>query len=56
MQAPARPCRRIRERVARTLGAMLICAAVAPAIAQPKWSIARPVTDGKQSPLAATPL
>ena len=56
MQAPARPCRRIRERVARTLGAMLICVAVAPAVAQPKWSISRPVTDGKQSPLAATPL
>ena len=56
MQAPARPCRRIRARVARTLGAMLICAALAPAVAQPKWSISRPVTDGKQSPLAATPL
>jgi hypothetical protein len=38
------------------LGAMLICAAAAPAVAQPKWSISRPVTDGKQSPLAATPL
>jgi hypothetical protein len=56
MQPYARSRRRTRAHVLRMLGAMLICAAVAPAAAQPKWSISRPVTDGKQSPLAATPL
>ena len=35
--------------------AALLCAA-APAVAEPKWSISRPVPEGKQSPLSATPL
>jgi hypothetical protein len=38
------------------LAAVLAALVAAPAGAEPKWSIARPVTDGKQSPLAATPL
>ncbi len=38
------------------LAAMMSAVAAAPACAEPKWSISRPVTDGKQSPLAATPL
>jgi hypothetical protein len=46
-----------RSRSAALLLAALLAAIVAaPAGAEPKWSIARPVTDGKQSPLAATPL
>jgi len=36
--------------------AALFCSAVLPAAAEPKWSIARPVPEGKQSPLSATPL
>jgi hypothetical protein len=45
------------SRIALLLLAALTSAVVAtPAGAEPKWSIARPVTDGKQSPLAATPL
>ena len=35
--------------------AALLCAAV-PAVGEPKWSISRPVPEGKQSPLSATPL
>jgi hypothetical protein len=56
MQAP-RPHRPVASRIAPLLLAALVSAVVAaPAGAEPKWSIARPVTDGKQSPLAATPL
>jgi hypothetical protein len=49
--------RRVRSRIAPLLLAALVSAVAAgPAGAEPKWSIARPVTDGRQSPLAATPL
>ena len=48
--------RRTRSRVATLVGVALLCTAVSPAVAEPKWSIARPVPDGKQSPLSATPL
>ena len=49
--------RPVGSRIALLLVAALALAVVAaPAGAEPKWSIARPVTDGKQSPLAATPL
>ena len=44
-----------RSRIARLVGAALLCAAAA-AVAEPKWSISRPVPEGKQSPLSATPL
>jgi hypothetical protein len=36
-------------------GAALLCTA-AVAVAEPKWSISRPVPEGKPSPLSATPL
>jgi hypothetical protein len=56
MQSP-RLNRPVGSRIAPLLLAALVTAIVAaPAGAEPKWSIARPVTDGKQSPLAATPL
>jgi hypothetical protein len=56
MQSP-RLDRPVASRIAPLLLAALVAAIVAaPAGAEPKWSIARPVTDGKQSPLAATPL
>jgi hypothetical protein len=56
MQSP-HPHRPVGSRIAPLLLAALVAALVAaPAGAEPKWSIARPVTDGKQSPLAATPL
>ena len=48
--------RRNRLSIMRFTSAALLCAAVAPALAQPKWSIARPVPDGKPSALSATPL
>ena len=46
----------MRSRFAMLVGAALLCSAISPAVAEPKWSIARPVPDGKQSPLSATPL
>src|SRR6476469_1147703 len=56
MQSP-RLNRPAGPRIVPLLLASLVATVVAaPAIAQPKWSISRPVTDGKQSPLAATPL
>ena len=56
MQSP-RLDRPVASRIAPLLLAALVSAVgTAPAGAEPKWSIARPVTDGKQSPLAATPL
>jgi hypothetical protein len=54
---PPRLNRPVGSRIAPLLLAALVSMIVAaPAGAEPKWSIARPVTDGKQSPLAATPL
>ena len=35
---------------------LLIAFGVAPLHAQPRWAIARPLPEGKQSPLAGTPL
>ena len=56
MQSP-RLNRPVRSRIAPLLlSAMVSAVAASPAGAEPKWSISRPVTDGKQSPLAATPL
>jgi len=48
----------LRSRVSPpAIGCALACALLACAArADPKWSIARPITDGKPSPLAATPL
>ena len=43
----------------RFTGALLVAFAVMPwgaAMADPRWAIARPLPEGKQSPLAATPL
>jgi hypothetical protein len=44
--------------LARALGAaaVLVAFAAAPTHATPRWAIARPIPEGKQSPLAATPL
>jgi hypothetical protein len=39
-----------------TTGALIVALAAVPLHATPKWSIARPVPKGKQSPLAAAPL
>jgi hypothetical protein len=51
------PEHRFCVRFTYALAVALACAGLAsPAAADPKWSISRPVTDGKQSPLAATPL
>jgi hypothetical protein len=36
--------------------ALFVAIAAAPVHATPRWAIARPVPEGKQSPLAATPL
>ena len=56
---PTTPCPAGRSRAStpRAIACALACALLAcPARADPKWSISRPVTDGKPSPLAATPL
>ena len=56
MPPPPHRSRVLLARVAPLLLAALLSAGTAPAAAEAKWSISRPVIDGKQSPLAAAPL
>jgi len=56
MQPPRLDCPAGLRLASLMLAALVSAVMTAPAGAEPKWSIARPVTDGKQSPLAATPL